>query len=102
MCRVGQNRMYTPYMTVYLVISQPKLPYIHCICMVLVNPSYVVLCLSHTLRSTFAYLLERSVIGRGQDLGPWTRPDARGAVDVGCRERRKSCRAWNQYGARDR
>jgi hypothetical protein len=25
--RVGQNRIYTPYMTVYLVISLPKLPY---------------------------------------------------------------------------
>jgi len=27
--RVGQNRIYTPYMTVYLMISLPKLPYIH-------------------------------------------------------------------------
>jgi len=27
--RVGQNRTYTPYMTVYLVIFLPKLPYIH-------------------------------------------------------------------------
>ena len=27
--RVGQNRIYTPYMTVYLVISLPKIPYIH-------------------------------------------------------------------------
>jgi len=25
--RVGQNRIYTPYMTVYLVISLPKIPY---------------------------------------------------------------------------
>jgi hypothetical protein len=29
MCRVGQNRTCTPYMTVYLVISLPKIPYIH-------------------------------------------------------------------------
>ena len=33
MCRVGQNHLYvhiyTPYMTVYLVISLPKLRYIH-------------------------------------------------------------------------
>jgi len=29
MIRVGQNRIYTPYMTVYLVISLPKIPYIH-------------------------------------------------------------------------
>jgi hypothetical protein len=28
MCRVGQSRMYTPYMTVYLVISLPEIPYI--------------------------------------------------------------------------
>jgi len=27
--RVGQNLLYAPYMTVYLVISQPKIPYIH-------------------------------------------------------------------------
>ena len=27
--RVGQNRIYTPYMTVYLVISLPKIPNIH-------------------------------------------------------------------------
>jgi hypothetical protein len=26
---VGQNRIYAPYMTVYLVISLPKIPYIH-------------------------------------------------------------------------
>jgi len=34
-CRVGQNRVYTPYMTVFLVISLPKIPYIY---MVLANP----------------------------------------------------------------
>jgi len=28
-CRVGQNRIYTPYMTVYIVICLPKIPYIH-------------------------------------------------------------------------
>ena len=27
--RVGQNRIYTPYMTVYMVISLPKIPCIH-------------------------------------------------------------------------
>jgi hypothetical protein len=36
--RVGQNRIYTPYMTVYLMISLPKIPYIHRIYMVLANP----------------------------------------------------------------
>ena len=38
MHRVGQNRIYTPYMTVYLVISLPKIPYTHRIYMVLANP----------------------------------------------------------------
>jgi len=38
MRRVGQNRKYTPYMIVYLVISLPKLPYIHRVYIVLVNP----------------------------------------------------------------
>ena len=37
MNRVGQNRIYTPYMTVYLVISLPKIPYIHRIFMPVAN-----------------------------------------------------------------
>ena len=40
MVRVGQNRIYAPYMTVYLVISLPKTPYIHRIYMVLANPTH--------------------------------------------------------------
>jgi len=40
--RVGQNRIYTPYMTVYLVISLPNIPYIHRIYMVLANSTYAV------------------------------------------------------------
>ena len=55
-CRVGQNRMYTPYMTVYLVISLPKLPYIHRIYMVLANPSL--------LRSPELYPLESQSFAR--------------------------------------
>jgi len=43
MSRVGQNCIYTPGMTVYLVISLPKIPYTHCIYMVLANPVYEVL-----------------------------------------------------------
>ena len=39
--RVSQNRIYAPYMTVYLVISLPKIPYIHRIYIVLANPSQV-------------------------------------------------------------
>ena len=38
--RVGQNRIIYTEMTVYLVISLPKIPYIHRIYMVLANPSY--------------------------------------------------------------
>jgi len=38
-CRVGQNRIYAPYTTVYLVISLPKTPYIHRTYMVLANPT---------------------------------------------------------------
>jgi hypothetical protein len=40
MLRVGQNRIYTPYMTVYLMISLPKVPYIHRIYMDLANPTH--------------------------------------------------------------
>jgi hypothetical protein len=43
MFRVGQNRIYTLYMTVYSVISLPKVAYIHRIYMVLANPTYVVI-----------------------------------------------------------
>jgi hypothetical protein len=35
--RVGQNRIYTPHMTVYSVISLPKIPYVHRIYMVPAN-----------------------------------------------------------------
>ena len=38
-CRVGQNRIYAPYMTAFLVISFRKIPYIHRIYMDLANPS---------------------------------------------------------------
>jgi negative regulator of sigma E activity len=38
--RVGQNRIYTPYMAVYLVIPLPKIPYMHRIYMVLTNSIY--------------------------------------------------------------
>ena len=43
MLRVGQNRIYAPYMTVYLVFSLPKLPFVHRIFMVLANPKYAAL-----------------------------------------------------------
>jgi len=41
MYRVGQNRIYTPYMTVYSVVFLPKIPYIYCIYMVLANSTYI-------------------------------------------------------------
>ena len=41
MCRVGQNLIYTPYMTVYLAFFLPKRQYIHRIYMVLANPTYM-------------------------------------------------------------
>jgi hypothetical protein len=37
-CWIGQSRRNTPYMTIYWVISPPK---IHRICMVLANPMYL-------------------------------------------------------------
>ena len=37
---VGQNLVYTPYMTVYLVISLLKIPYVHHIYMVLADPNH--------------------------------------------------------------
>jgi hypothetical protein len=40
-CRFGQNHVYAPYMTVYLVVSLPKTPYIHHIYRVLANPTYM-------------------------------------------------------------
>jgi len=36
--RVGQNPIYAPFMTKYLMISLPKIPYMHRIYMVLANP----------------------------------------------------------------
>jgi hypothetical protein len=54
MCRVGQDRIYAPYMTVYFVISLPKIPYIHRIYMVLANPTHV--CVLTTNLSVFLRL----------------------------------------------
>jgi len=38
--RVGQNRTYTPYTVVYLVVSLQKKTYVHQIYMVLTNPEH--------------------------------------------------------------
>ena len=40
--RVGQNQIYTPYMTVYLVKFLPKTPYLHRIYISLANFTYAV------------------------------------------------------------
>jgi hypothetical protein len=42
--RVGQNRIHTPHMILYLVISLPNIPYIHRILMVSANPTGVLKC----------------------------------------------------------
>jgi len=48
--RVSQNRIYTPYMAVCMVISLPKIPYIHRIFMVLANPTtYIVYCIWYSI-----------------------------------------------------
>jgi len=41
-CKVGQNRIFTPYMTVYMVVSLPNVLYTHRIYlyMVLANPTH--------------------------------------------------------------
>ena len=41
--RVGQNRFYSPYMTVYLAFSLPKIPYVHRIYIYIYINIYVVL-----------------------------------------------------------
>jgi hypothetical protein len=40
-CRVGQNRMYRPFMTVCLVMYLPGIPYIHRVYMALANPAHL-------------------------------------------------------------
>jgi len=52
MHRVGQDRIYTPYMTVYCVVSLPRILYIQRTYMVLANPTFAdrVLC-HHTGRT---------------------------------------------------
>jgi hypothetical protein len=49
MHRLGQNRTNTPYMTVYLVISLPKIPYIHRIYIILANPAHAVCFSLHSI-----------------------------------------------------
>jgi hypothetical protein len=59
MHRASHNRINTPCMTVYLVISQPKILYIHRVYMVLANPRKHFKCISfevegvHERRTSF-------------------------------------------------
>ena len=57
--RVGQNRIYTPYMTVCMVIPLPRIPYIHPVytykCIVMANPSYVLLGLPRPIYIIYIY-----------------------------------------------
>jgi len=48
-CRAGQNRVFAPYLTVYLVISLPILRRIHCLYLVLANPTTSACVLMHAL-----------------------------------------------------
>jgi hypothetical protein len=52
MFRVGQNRIYTPYVTVCLVIPLPELQYIRRIYMVLAHPRYVIKIASSSMVDT--------------------------------------------------
>jgi hypothetical protein len=56
--RVGQNRIYTLYMTVYLVIPLPKILYIHRIYMVLANPTSI-LCRGSFLSTPLPWILSK-------------------------------------------
>ena len=47
MFRVGQDRLFTTYMTVYLVIPLPKIPYLHHLNLVLANPTDVQITTCH-------------------------------------------------------
>jgi len=55
MARVGQNRIYTPYTTVHMVISLQKIPYMHRIYMVLANPANGKAKHIHTLTRTLTH-----------------------------------------------
>ena len=57
--RVGQNRKPSPYMTICLVNSLPKMPYIHRLYMVLANPK---LLLSSELTSSLVLVLACSLV----------------------------------------
>jgi len=72
-CRVGQSRIYTPYMTVYLVISLPKIPYVDRIYMILANPKSVHVCVLHLRTLHTAHLSANCVGKRMYVCSPWVR-----------------------------
>jgi hypothetical protein len=75
MCRVGQNRIYTPYMAVYLVIPLPKIPYINRIYMVLANPKHL---LCHRICCAFVPHLQASQMCSASFVQAYTLVQKRG------------------------
>jgi len=69
MRRVGQNRIYTYIYTVYLVVSKPKIPYVHRIYMVLANP-----------RNTISKITNKIVYARGDATTSMEQGNGDGAV----------------------
>ena len=67
--RVGQNRIYTYIYTVYLVVSKPKIPYVHRIYMVLANP-----------RNTISKITNKIVYARGDATTSMEQGNGDGAV----------------------
>ena len=67
--------MYPPYMTVHLVVSLSKFPYIHRMCMVFANPStylYRTLTHGHTHTHTHTQDQKQEPLTPGADLGQGT------------------------------
>jgi len=62
--RAGQNRIYTPYMTVCLMNSLPKIPYIHHIYMVLGSWPTLLITLSADYFPTVIRVLQQAVDAR--------------------------------------
>jgi hypothetical protein len=75
MSRVGQSRIYTPYMTVCMVVSLPKLPYIHRITYNVWSwPTlHMAHVLSHAHMITVGHALKVTV-ERAADFSAWSPP----------------------------
>jgi len=58
MCRVGQNRIYSPHVTVYLVISLPKIPCIYTV-YIWFWPTLFMWAVNYTARMIFLILISQ-------------------------------------------